>query len=91
MGWPVGRTNMQPAAAATAAPAASSSKQQEAVSQPADSQVVLRGIALLYESPAETRLTVYRRSQHGVRTLLWFVNLCGLSGEIDFRRFDSLS
>ena len=28
-----------------------SSQQQEAVSQPADSRVVLRGVALLYESP----------------------------------------
>ena len=54
MGRPVGRTNMQPAAAAseqTAASAASSSEQQQAVSQPADSRVVLRGVALLYESP----------------------------------------
>ena len=54
MGRPVGRTNMQPAAAAseqTAASAASSSEQQQAVSQPADSGIVLRGVALLYESP----------------------------------------
>ena len=54
MGRPVGQTNMQPAAAAskqTAASAASSSEQQQAVSQPADSGVVLRGVALLYESP----------------------------------------
>ena len=54
MGRPVGQTNMQPAAAAseqTAALAASSSYQQEAVSQPVDSRVVLRGVALLYESP----------------------------------------
>ena len=67
MGRPVGQTNMQPAAAAseqTAALAASSSEQQQAVSQAADSGVVLRGVALLYESPAETRLTVYRRFQH---------------------------
>ena len=45
---------MQPAAAAseqTAASAVSSSEQQQAVSQPADSGVVLRGVALLYESP----------------------------------------
>ena len=50
----VGQTNMQPAVAAgeqTAASAASSSWQQEAVSQPADSRIVLRGMALLYESP----------------------------------------
>ena len=32
-------------------------------SQPAN-RVVLLDVALLYESPAETRLTVYRRSQH---------------------------
>ena len=54
MGRPVGQTNMQPAAAAseqTAASAASSSEQQQAVSQPADSRVVLCGVALLYESP----------------------------------------
>ena len=54
MGRPVGQTNMQPAAAAseqTAALAASNSEQQQAVSQPADSRVVLRGVALLYESP----------------------------------------
>ena len=54
MGRPVGQTNMQPAVAAgeqTAASAASSSWQQKAVSQPADSRVVLRGVALLYESP----------------------------------------
>ena len=54
MGRPVGQTNMQPAAAAseqTAASAVSSSEQQQAVSQPADSRVVLRGVALLYESP----------------------------------------
>ena len=49
MGRPVGQTNMQPAAAASEA--ASSSEQQQAVSQPADSRVVLRGVALLYESP----------------------------------------
>ena len=67
VGKPVGQTNMHPAAAAseqTAASAASSSKQQEAVSQPADSRVVLRGVALLYEFPAETRSAVYCRSQH---------------------------
>ena len=54
MGRPVGQTNIQPAAAAseqTAASAASSREQQQAVSQPADSRVVLRGVALLYESP----------------------------------------
>ena len=50
----VGHTNMQPAVAAgeqTAASAASSSWQQEAVSQRVNSTVVLRGVALLYESP----------------------------------------
>ena len=51
MGRPVGQTNMQPAAAASEQTAASSSEQQQAVSQPADSGVVLRGVALLYESP----------------------------------------
>ena len=51
MGRPVGQTNMQPAAAASEQTAASSSEQQQAVSQPADSRVVLRGVALLYESP----------------------------------------
>ena len=54
MGRPAGQTNVQLAAAAseqTAASAASSSKQQKAVGQPADSRVVLRGVALLYESP----------------------------------------
>ena len=53
MGRPVGQTNMQSAAAAseqTAASAGSGSKQQQAVSQAADSRVVLRGVALLYES-----------------------------------------
>ena len=42
---------MQPAAAASEQTAASRSEQQQAVSQPADSGVVLRGVALLYESP----------------------------------------
>ena len=44
MGRPVGQRNMQPAAAAGEQTAASSSEQQQAV-------VVLRGVALLYESP----------------------------------------
>ena len=51
MSRPVGQRNMQPAAAASEQTAASSSKQEQAVSQPADSRVVLRGVALLYESP----------------------------------------
>ena len=51
MSTPVGQRNMQPAAAASEQTAASSSKQEQAVSQPADSRVVLRGVALLYESP----------------------------------------
>ena len=42
---------MKPAVAASEQMAASSSKQEQAVSQPADSRVVLRGVALLYESP----------------------------------------
>ena len=51
MGRPVGQTSMQPAVAVSEQTAASSSEQQQAVSQPADSRVVLRGVALLYESP----------------------------------------
>ena len=51
MGRPVGQINMQSAAAASEQTAASSSEQQQAVSQPADSRVVLRGDAWLYESP----------------------------------------
>ena len=51
MGRPVGQINMQSAAAASEQTAASSSEQQQAVSQPADSRLVLRGVALLYESP----------------------------------------
>ena len=51
MGSSVGQRNMQPAAAASEQTAASSTKQEQAVSQPADSRVVLRGVALLYESP----------------------------------------
>ena len=51
MSRPVGQRNMQPAAAASEQTAASSSKQEQAVSQAADSRVVLRGVALLYESP----------------------------------------
>ena len=51
MSRPVGQRNMQPAAAASEQTAASSSKQEQAVSQPADNRVVLRSVALLYESP----------------------------------------
>ena len=50
MSRPVGQRNMQPAAAASEQTAASS-KQEKAVSQSADSRVVLRSVALLYESP----------------------------------------
>ena len=60
----------QPASSqpASTSQAASSPRQPaRASSQPASwpaNGVVLLGVALLYESPAETRLTVYRRSQH---------------------------
>ena len=66
MGRPAGQTNMQLAAAAseqTAASAASSREQQQAVSQPT-AGLFFAALLCSTSSPAETRLTVYRRSQH---------------------------